>query len=303
MIKYVAHNYLNLKKYDECVKRDHQKLIYGLSWYLSAVSPRWDALVLNDYDAVLPLPFKIKWGIKYYYRPFGLQQLGVFSKKELPLPVLDELIEMATSKVRFFDICLNQNQQPKTPKVQLLQQQNQMLNLRRSYQEIYKSYGTNLKRKLKKIDSKSLQLFEHDGPDVVLDFFKETKGKELKLSEEFYRNFKKVMYQLFHKGMGRVYSVYGGPNTLLAAAFFIEYQGRCTALSTATSAMGKEYNAMTYLMNEYIIFKAEKEEWLDFEGSNHPGIARFNRSFGAQDFAYWRVRYSNLPAPISWFQR
>jgi hypothetical protein len=303
MIKYLEHNYINLKKYDDCIRRDAQNLVYGLSWYLSALCPHWDALVLNDYDAVLPLPYKVKWGIKYFYRPFGLQQLGVFSKKKLPHKTLDAFILKATQQVRFFDLFLNQEQQPEIKNVKLQAQQNQMLNLAQSYQSIYKGYSQNLKRKLKKIDAKSLQLFENDGPDVVISLFKDTKGKSLKLSEHFYRNMKKVMYLLFHKGTGKVYSIYGGPNSLMAAVFVIEHQGRCTLLSTAVSEHGKEYNAMAYLINEYIIFKAENQQWLDFEGSNNPGIARFNHSFGAQDFTYWRLYYSNLPNPINWIKR
>jgi hypothetical protein len=304
MIKYVESTYLDIAKYDQCISLNVTKLVYGFSWYLNAVCPRFNALVLNDYDAVMPLPVNTKMGINYFYRPFGVQQLGVFSKKTLSREDLNQFLQKAMQETRFFDICLNEGQNPLAqPKLKIAEQRNQMLGLNRSYQDIYKGYSTNLKRKLKKIDAGALQLFESDGPDVVLQLFKENKGAELGLSEDFYRGLKKLMYQLQHKGLAKILTVYGGPNMLLGALFFLEYEGRSTLLVSGVNPTGKEYNAMAYLINEYIIFNAEKKQWLDFEGSNNKGLARFYESFGAKDFNYPKVRYNNLPKLLAWFKK
>jgi effector-binding domain-containing protein len=54
-------------------------LAYGLFEYLNAVcESQWDALIYNDYEAVFPLPFKKKFGIKYLVQPVFCQQLGAF---------------------------------------------------------------------------------------------------------------------------------------------------------------------------------------------------------------------------------
>jgi len=303
MIKYVESSYLNIEKYNQCVSLNEAKLAYGFNWYLNAVCSRFDALVLNDYDAVLPLPVNTKMGLKYFYRPFGVQQLGVFSKKTLSRDELNAFLQKASETSRFFDLCLNAGQQPSLPKLKVEEQRNQMLDLSRSYEQIYKLYSVNLKRKIKNIEKNSLQLFENDGPEVVLQLFKENKGAELGLSEEFYRSLKKIMYQLYHKGLAKVYTVYGGPNMLLAGVFFLEYEGRCTLLVTGLNSIGKQYNAMPYLLNEYIIFNAGKKQWLDFEGSNNPGLERFNRSFGAKEFNYSRVTYNGLPKLLAWLKK
>ncbi len=40
---------------------------------------QWDALVLDDYQAVMPLTWRSKFGIRYLYQPAFTQQTGIFS--------------------------------------------------------------------------------------------------------------------------------------------------------------------------------------------------------------------------------
>jgi hypothetical protein len=40
-------------------------LVYGCSWFLDTACPGWDALVMDDYRAVMPLPHATKYFIKY----------------------------------------------------------------------------------------------------------------------------------------------------------------------------------------------------------------------------------------------
>ena len=83
MIRYIRNAYLNRQKFDHCIRMDKLGLVYAFSWYMDEVCHNWDCLVLNDYDAVWPLPYRNKFGLKYFYRPYGVQQLGIFSKVEL----------------------------------------------------------------------------------------------------------------------------------------------------------------------------------------------------------------------------
>ena len=85
MIHYIEHNDIEFEKWDACVTKSFNRLIYGFSWFLDIVCDDWDALVLNDYEAVFPLPKRKKWGIEYIYQPYFCQQLGVFSKKKVPI--------------------------------------------------------------------------------------------------------------------------------------------------------------------------------------------------------------------------
>jgi len=74
----------------------------GLPYAYSAVldeccNGKWDAIVGDAYNYVLPLPFNRKlFGFKQYYQPYLLQQLGVFGN--MPASVeMDAIMHMIKS--------------------------------------------------------------------------------------------------------------------------------------------------------------------------------------------------------------
>lgn len=297
---------LDVKKYDACIQRDTSSLPYAYSWYLDTVCEQWDCLVLNDYDAVWPLPWRKKLGLKYYFRPFGIQQLGIFSKVPLSEIQLKDFYLSMRKEVRFADIYLNEGQFPPkdfSKNIALSSNLNLKLSLNRSYQSLYEGFSTNLKRNLKKAEKENLALFESDGPEVLIQLFKQNQGQRLQLSEEFYRVFSSLLFLLMHKGLGRIYAIYGGPNQLLAGAFFLEHGNRSIFLFSAISEYGRESQAMAYLINEYLLYHADKFSFLDFEGSNQEGLARFYRSFGATEYTYERLYLNRLPWPLKQFRK
>ena len=306
MIQLKTQQYLDLEKYDHCIQMDASQLPYAHSWYLNAVSEQWDCLVLNDYDAVWPLPFRTKWGIKYYFRPFGIQQLGVYSKKPLSPEILMSFQERVLEQAAYADIYLNEGQQillSAKPSINAGTKPNFVLALKDSYEAIYQGFNSNLKRKLKKAAQEKLQLFENDSAQTILQLFKEQRQAELGLSESFFKSMEQLLFQLMHKGLVKVLSVYGGPNQLIAGAVFLEYRGRAIFLLSALDSFGKENNAMAFLINEYLIFNSDRLEMLDFEGSENPGLAQFYQSFGAKECAYSHFKFNRLPWPLSWLKR
>ena len=62
MIKHLLRNQIDSDKWDACITNAPQKLPYGFSWYLDIACENWSALVLNNYAAVMPLPYKKKVG-------------------------------------------------------------------------------------------------------------------------------------------------------------------------------------------------------------------------------------------------
>lgn len=306
MIRFIASHFVDHSKYDLCVQRNELKLPYAHSWYLNCVSEQWDCLVLNDYDAVWPLPFRIKWGLKYYFRPYGIQQLGIFSKKPLSDEQVAAFVAEMTERIRYADLYLNEGQAlslGSKKNLSITPKPNLVLALSRSYEQVYSGYNSNLKRKLKKSAKSKLELFENDSAERVLQLFKEEKGSTLGLQEAFYKSFKTLLFQLMHKSLVRVYTVYGGPNILLAGAVFLEYQGRSIFLLSASSEMGRDENALAFLINEYLIYHSEKLDFLDFEGSESPGLAQFYKSFGSVESSFARLVYNRLPWPISLLKR
>lgn len=306
MIKYVKNAFINRRKYDHCIRMDHLGLVYGYSWYLDEVCHNWDCLVLNDYDAVWPLPYRTKFGLRYFYRPFGVQQLGVFSKNRLPVEQLQDFLRVMMEQCRYAELYLNETQlhlahPPK--KIRFSENTNLTLNLNRTFREIYHAYSKHNQRNITRASKNELQIFERDDPERIIELFRDNRGEALRLKPEFYRSLGKAMYRSLHKGVGKVWTVYDERNSLCAGIFVIETDKRHTLLFSASSPEGKELRAMYHLINEYLIYSSGANKVFDFEGSNAAGLRRFYQGFGAEVQPYQALVYNNLPWPLKWLKK
>jgi len=68
-LSYLPYKQIDKVKWDACIRHSMNRLIYAESVYLDHMAVNWDAIVLNDYEAVMPLPWKKKLGIRYLYQP------------------------------------------------------------------------------------------------------------------------------------------------------------------------------------------------------------------------------------------
>jgi hypothetical protein len=80
IIQHLTHAEIDKVKWDACIDKAGNGLIYGHSVYLNKMcNGQWDALVMGNYETVMPLTRRKKWGIYYLYQPAFTQQLGIFS--------------------------------------------------------------------------------------------------------------------------------------------------------------------------------------------------------------------------------
>src|SRR5678809_1754095 len=98
-IEYLTHQQIDKAKWDICIDSADNGLIYAYSFYLHHMAKHWDALVLNDYEAVMPLTWNKKYGFYYLYQPAFTASLGVFGKN-LTKEIIDDFISMLPSKFK-----------------------------------------------------------------------------------------------------------------------------------------------------------------------------------------------------------
>ncbi|RZK88596.1 MAG: hypothetical protein EOO62_37450, partial [Hymenobacter sp.] len=82
MIRHVPSREIDRPQWDALITDAPNGLIYALTWYLDIVSPGWEALIKEEagrYVAVLPLPVRRKFGLRYLQQPLFAQQLGLFA--------------------------------------------------------------------------------------------------------------------------------------------------------------------------------------------------------------------------------
>ena len=66
--------------WDECIKHAFNGSVYGYSWYLDAVCWEWEALVVGDYEMVMPLPLQKIGGVRIVANPFLLPYVSIYSR-------------------------------------------------------------------------------------------------------------------------------------------------------------------------------------------------------------------------------
>ena len=85
MIKRLKYEEIDWQKYQNCLEKSEQHIFFADKKYLDAlIGRKWEILVDNDYEAVMPIPLAKKWGFTFVVMPLQTQQLGIFSEKDTP---------------------------------------------------------------------------------------------------------------------------------------------------------------------------------------------------------------------------
>jgi len=299
MIKYIQQQDINRSKWDICVDESFNGLIYAKSWYLDIVSDQWDALVENNYEKIFPLVYRKKWGLYYLYQPVFTQQLGLFSKNLLTEKNVLEFIRAIPEKFRFVEINLNTLNKLPVGEYKTVNWLTHELDLINSHENIRKNYSTNLKRNLKKAESKGLEISKNIKPDDIIHLFRKNRGKSISnLDDTDYLKLSRLAYSGIYKGMVATYGVYSENNTLCAGAIFLQRKKKTIFLFSGLNEQGKKSNAMAFLIDAYIKEHQHSHLTMDFEGSNDLNLARFYKSFGSTEITYPHL-YINRLGPFS----
>lgn len=296
MIKYVIHENIDKKRWDDCIKESFNGLIYGYSWYLDIVAENWNGLIEDDYQAVFPLIAGKKFAISYLYQPKFTQQLGVYSKKHLTQEKVDNFIAAIPSHYKFAEFNLNTHNKSTGKNVVLTPNKNHELDLIDTYVNIKKGYSQNTRRNIKKAVEEKVQIDQNIKPDDIINLFRLNKGKNIKqLVEADYRTLGRLVYSSQYKGKAQIMGAYTQFNELCAGAIFLKSHNRAIFLFSATSDLAKQNGAMSLLIDTFIKQNAGKPITLDFEGSNDPNLARFYKSFGSTETMYNQLSFNRLP--------
>tara|TARA_B110000444_G_C18845694_1_gene601825 strand:+ start:2559 stop:3473 length:915 start_codon:yes stop_codon:yes gene_type:complete len=304
MIRFIEHQHMDTEKWDACVKRSVNSLPYAFSWYLDIVVPEWDALVLDDYQAVFPLPYKKRLFLKYSFTPFWVQQLGLFYIESEDRHLLPDFINAIPDSYRFIDLNMNHFASlVPTNEINVIERSNYELRLNRSYSDMESDYSKNLIRNLKKSKQNYLQIFKNDSPKNLINLFKQDKGEQMShLSEFDYQNLDRIMHVAIHKNCGQVLMVYGEGNQLQAGMFLLFGVNRVIFLFSGNSILGRENGAMPFLIDSFFKESANSSFTFDFEGSDDEDLARFYRGFGGENHSYQNLKMNRLPFPLSYFK-
>ncbi|MBQ8957253.1 MAG: GNAT family N-acetyltransferase [Bacteroidales bacterium] len=294
MMHYFEHKDIDKKKWDATIAECGN--IYAFSWYLDIVHPGWEALVEDDYQSVMPLTGGKKFGVKYLFQPYFVQQLGVFSKSPLSDEKIGAFLQTIPQKYRFAEIRLNESNTLGNNFQGIGYHCNVILDLNRDYDKIKANYHTNTKRNLAKAENSNLQIVDTVIPYHVVALFTDNRGALLdKWGEAEYARLTKLTKMAVNRNAAFILGVTEkGVGQLLCAAIFMKANGRVTFLFSGLTEEGKRCQAMTYLLDHVIQEYANQPVTFDFEGSDDDNLARFYLGFGGQEVKYPSFAFNRL---------
>jgi hypothetical protein len=297
MICHLEHSAIDKKKWDATI--DACGNIYGYSWYLDIAHPGWEALVEDDYQAVMPLTGGKKFGIHYLFQPYFVQQLGVFSRSGASAETVQCFLQSIPKTYRFAEIRLNEGNALDKGAQGVGYHRNVLLGLDQDYETIRSNYHQNTRRNLAKAESSNLQIVDTVIPYHVVALFRDNRGALLnKWGDAEYARLISLTQTAINRKSACIYGVTEkGVGQLLCAAIFMKTDRRVTFLFSGLSEEGKQKQAMTYLLDRVIEKHSNQPVSFDFEGSDDDNLARFYLGFGGEEVQYPSFAFNRL-SPI-----
>ncbi len=291
---------INDKKWDACISAATNGTIYSYTFYLDAFADNWDALVLNNYEAVMPLPWRKKWNFCYLYQPFLTAQTGVTGNNIMAEKVL-LFLNAIPEKFTYVDVQLNAGNVFYLANYKAQLRSNFVLNINTNYESIYKNYRQHIKRSLKKAINAGCAVKKNIPVDRVIELAKKY-TPAIQPHVLYLDKFKKLYHFLQSKNETAIYGVYDKDQKLMSSAVFFFSHNRAYYILVGNNPQGKQIGASQMLIDTFIKDYSNDNLILDFEGSDLPGLYFFYSSFGATDEKYPALKINRLPFYAKWLK-
>jgi len=286
MIKHVPYHQIDKNKYDYCIHHSFESRIYAYSWYLDSVTKCWDVMMEGDYESVMPIPRKTKYGMPYVYTPSWVQQLGLFSLNKSSENLQKEFLKSISKKFLWIDYQMNSDNFGIAGSA--LIKRNYLLSIKGGIDDIQANYNKNRKRISRKIID-DLILDKNGDLDVFIENYM-NQHKPYDISEESIAQLECLCRN--NKDHVHIWNVFI-KEEFMAGLVWLKDSHRITYLAPLAGERGKKLHIPTYLINTLINDFQGQNLVLDFEGSMVSGVENFYKSFGAkaESYYYFKKRF------------
>lgn len=304
MLRYVEHKDIDKTKWDKCVEEAENGFIFNQSFFLDGLC-KWDAIVENDYEMVMALPFKKKYSIKYIYNPYFVSQLGIVGKKIITKTHILSFLNTIPTVYKYIDIHLNElNPIEDYKEIKTTIKINYILPLQNNYDKIFNAFSKDAKKNIQKGIAGNLKISSKVSLEDVFIYYKKAYGNlNEKISNKNYSDFYNTCNNAIKKGNGFIVGIENNNNELVATGFFGIDNKRIYYLLGAPTENGRKYAATHFLINEVIKKYAASNLTFDFEGSNIKNVADFYKKFSPLEKKYRHITINKLPKIIQLFKK
>lgn len=278
MIRRLKYNDIDFEKYTRCLENSEQRNWYAKKEVLDQLSGNWEILMYGDYEAVLPIPLKKKFGINFVIMPLFCQQLGVFSKKD-DLEINNQFLKFLKKHYKVFLYSFNyRNSFLDT------------LGKKKNYTIPISDFVALKRKKYFKGRKSTVKCAQHlIYKEIALSTehisFIETNFKGLKKKTDI-NSFKNYMNFLQQNNSLKLCAAYL-EEKLINVAVLVSENGQLSLLGLINDETHKDENGPSFLIDRILNIHIYQKAF-NFMGSNIRGIEIFFKSFGGelQEYSY-----------------
>lgn len=285
MIKFLKYHEIDFEKYTQCLENSEQYKYCATKQFLEITSNKnWDLLVKGDYEAVMPIPFSKKKGLKVVLNPKLCQQLGVFSAKD-DKEINDKFLSFLKENFIVWYYAFNEH----NAFSESLMKRNNYIIFSDSYQNVRQKYSPKRKRKLRQDDWVKNQSQQKDLDFTTASAFikNNIKGHE---NEKGMEGFLDIFRRFYEKKLIKfpAFILNGEVINLLA---IYEDQSTVALLGTFNKPETIKLAGSSVLIDK-AIENCIEDKIFDFEGSDLPNVKEFFKGFRPVEKKYAYIRNS-----------
>ena len=286
-IKLLHRKEVDTEKWDKVVRLCEGANVYGMSWYLDAVTDaNWHGVVINDYEYIMPVYIKKKFFLPYITQPFLCQRCGPYIHPDSKKYAIEELLEAMPGFVLKAAFNLYYPGELNLLNYTIIPKTNQYLSLDKDFAEILSGYNRSTRRNLAKSEEYPIEISESEDHQTVFEFL--TENDDTGILKRHQISVKK----LIEKASGNTDIICQSARMegkLIGAGFYVLFEGRIYWLMSAVNGQGRASRVMFSMVNR-IIEKYSGQDWVfDFCGSSIPNVAQRNSGFGASEEKYYHL--------------
>ncbi len=285
MIKRLKYHEIDFEKYAQCLENSAQRKYSAAKKFLDISSDKkWELLVYKDYEAVMPVPYVFKSGIKIVHNPMLCQQLGIFSRED-NVEINELFLNFLEKNYLIRIYTFNEFNQFKTS----LKRKKNYLILPNDYETVYSKYSPKRKRKLRLDDDivKNSEI-KNISFSQAESFIKENfLGAD---KEEDIYSFIKIFKNMFEANCLNFSAFYLNQRIInIIVTYFDDFT--VALLGTFNDKESVKVSGSSVLIDNCIKENIQTKIF-DFEGSELPNVEEFFRGFRPELRPYHLITYS-----------
>lgn len=298
-IDIIPSSQIDKKKWNDCINTSINNLIYAHTDYLDHLADNWNGIVINNYECVMPVPWRKKLGIRYCYDVPFIQQLGYFTanNKIDHAAIMNAFLNFI--KYGYYNFNYNNYAVADISKVKTTT--NFIIDLT-DKESIAGNFTKSFKQSLHNAMGCGLTYAAASAAQAI-EMYKYLYKKNLKnITETDYNNLIQLtaILSLQNKCVAR--KIINKNGQTICIALLLQDEKRLYNIINAASTEGRKSEANYFLYAQILNEFAGKGLMFDLEGSELPGVKNFYKKFGAKEQPYYRMHINNLPTPLKFIK-